>query len=250
MAQNFYPASQTMIDSALRLLGVIDPEGGITPTTTMRTNALEILNFMLTSWQADGLQLHVREEGSGTLVASQGSYTIGPSGDINQVRPQNILQAWIRNTTNSIDVPLNIVSQQEYFSLTAKTSESFPNTLYYDRQYKYSSNSGANAKGKIFLWPEPDTTTAAGNTLRFLFTRPIQDFSAVSGADGFDFPQEWYNAIRWGLASQLAPEYRLPLNEQNMILQRAAMEKALAMSWDSENTSLFFAPDERLYYGK
>lgn len=243
MAQSFYPTSTTVIDAALRVVGGLDPEGGITPTTTQRNNALEALNFLVTSWQADGLQVWCQKQGTYTLSSAVSSVTIGPGGTINVARPLSIQQAWLRDTVASpnVDTPVRVVGREEYNLLSVKTTTGTPNMIYYDPQYDLpGGNSGTTAKGTIYMWPVPDTSLATQYDLYFIYTRPLQDFSAVG--DGLDFPQEWFNAIKWNLTMAIAPEYQVPIMTWDRIVKLAEDTKEAALAWDGEQTSTTFSP--------
>jgi hypothetical protein len=242
MAQSYYPTAAQVIDAALGHIRAVDPEGSLTPTTTMNTRALVILNQIVTAWQAKGMQVWCIKNGSLTLVASTASYTLGPSGDVNIQRPQTVQQAWLHNTSANTDpIPLRSMGREEYNQITTKAQTGTPNSFYYDRQYDLpGSNSGTNAKGKLYLWPTADTTVAAAYTVTFVYTRPIQDFSATS--DSFDFPQEWYNAITWTLAAQLCPGYGVPVMYWDRIKAEAREALKLVEGWDSEQDSIQFIP--------
>ena len=246
MAQGFYPNAQTIIDAALRAIAVTDPEGALSPSTTERTNALEALNFIVTSWQADGLQVWCQKQASVALTAGQNSYTCGPTGNVVIARPTVISQAWLREASGSTptDSPLEIISRQTYNALSSKSSQGMPVQLFYDPLYDLpGGNSGANAYGKIYLFVTPDTTAATNYTLYFVYTRPIQDFNATT--DFLDFPQEWFNAIKWNLAYQLAFEYGVPVEILDRLKLIAKEEKDKAMSWDVEKESVYFQVDRR-----
>lgn len=247
MAQSFFPNSGSVVNDALKTIGATDPEGGVTPTTTQRTDALQMLNYLVTSWQAHGLQVWCQKEGSLTsLTAADGQYTVGSGGDINIQRPLSIQHAWLRDSTvtPAVDHTLRIISREEYNMLSTKESSGTPNCLFYDPEYDVpGSNSGATAKGKIYLWPEPDTSAASTYDLYFIYTRPIQDFSGLT--DNIDFPQEWYNAIMWNLALMLSFSYQVPLMKLDRIRAMAKETLELAMSWDRETTSVFLSPAVR-----
>ena len=62
----------------------------------------------------------------------------------------------------------------------------------------------------------------------------------------FDFPSEWYQALRWGLAAELAPEYGLSDQRTTLVIQRSQMYKDRLAAWDIENASTFLQPDVRM----
>ena len=73
--------AQTIINRALRLIGAI--EAGETPTSDESADALEALNAMIESWQTERLFVYALVDTSFSMVAGDGSYTVGPSGNFN-----------------------------------------------------------------------------------------------------------------------------------------------------------------------
>ena len=151
-------------------------------------------------------------------------------------RPLRILQAWIRNTVldPNIDIPLNIISRQEYNVLGSKFSTGTTNSIWL--------NPGPNtSQVKLFL--TPDTTAVATFRVYMVVQQPIDDISAADSVP--DFPNEWMQALVWGLADQLALEYGLPVNHRQEVLMKAEKYRELLVDWDIENESVFFVPDIR-----
>lgn len=242
MAQSFYPTALQVIDRALIDIGAVDPESGITPTTTQRTDALQVLNFLVTSWIGHGMQVWCQKQGTYVLTAAS-SYTVGPGDTIDIARPLDISYAWLRDTdaTPDIDTPLRVIGREEYIRISQKETTGTPSVLFYDRMYDLpGSNSGASAYGKIHLWPVPDAAAISKYDLYFIYTRPLQDFSATS--DTLDFPQEWFNAVRWNLAVELTPAYQVPLGKLREIKTLARDSLALALATDRENVSITISP--------
>jgi hypothetical protein len=174
-----------IIDSALRTLGVIGI--GETPTTEDYTNCSQALNIMIKSWSKKGYPLWVVSTQTINLVDGTASYNLG-------TRPVRIFGAYIRNTDNH-DTQLRLISNQEYDDLGNKTTEGTPNQIYYDNQL---------AAGTVYVYPVPDATSA-DYTIYVEAQRMFYDMSAST--DNFDFPQEWFQAIKWGLAAEIAVEY-------------------------------------------
>jgi hypothetical protein len=243
MAQSFFPNSGTIVNDALKIIAATDPEGAITPTTTQRTDALQMLNYLVTAWQAHGMQVWCQKVGTHTLTAGDGELTVGVGGDIAIQRPLSIQQAWLRNTVADPDQdkPIRIVSREEYFRQSTKASSGPPVMMFYDPEYDVpASNSGATQKGKIYLWPVPATDDVTTWDLYFIYSRPIQDFAGLT--DSLDFPQEWYDAIVWNLAHRLSFGYEVPSVKRQEIKQVAKDTLELALSWDRENTSVTISP--------
>lgn len=241
MAQTFYPTALRVIEQALVDIGAVDPEGGVTPGTSQTSGALEVLNFLVTSWQSHGMQVWCQKTTSLTMVDGTATYTMGPGGDINIARPMSVPQVWMHNTATGYDYVMSPMSRENYLGLANKETEGFPSMFYYDPKYDLpGSNSGASAYGTITLYVTPDAVAAADYTLGIRYTRPIQDFS--SSADFLDFPQEWYNALRWNLALNLCSSYEVPLGKWREIARLADETLKLALSNDAPPESMYVAP--------
>lgn len=246
LSYNFFPTGDTIITAALRRIRAYDPEDTTTISTTQFANGRETLNFLLSNWQALGLPIWCRKTTSKALTASDGTYTIGSGGDINVNRPLAIMQAFLRDSSNAtypVDTPLEIIGQNEYYLLSSKSSTGRPVQLYYDAGYDGLTNQGATAVGTIYLWPLPDTVTAANCTLNLIYQRPLLDFNA--SGDALDMPQEWYEAVRLNLALKMAPEYGYQASDYDRLEKEAENALMLALNWDTEMVSIYFAPDTR-----
>ena len=242
LSWNFFPDGDTIIKAALRRIRAYDPEEATTISTVQYDNARETLNMILSAWQADGLHVWtIKTTSALNLSASTGSYTIGSGATWNiSYRPLDILRAYLRDTDN-IDRPLEIISKQRYDMLSNKTQEGVPSCIYFDATYDGSSNQGSTSTATVYVWPEPDTAAATEYDVILVYQRPLLDFNAST--DELDMPQEWYNAVRLNLALALAPEYGMPVMDQDRLKVEADAAKELAMGWDREKTSLFIQPN-------
>ena len=227
-----------IIITALRKLGTVEPaDTTSTIDSNIVTNCAQALNLMVKQWMTEGIKLWTVTDYTLTLVASQTSYIIGPSGpDLVADKPLRLIQGLLRNisVTSYIDTPLQILSKQEYTTLGSKFSTGIANSVYL--------NPGlTSATVKFFL--TPDTSTATNYQAILTCQRPIYDISLSS--DVPDFPNEWMQALVWGLADQLSLEYGLPVNHRQEVLLRAEKYKMQLMDWDVEYESTFFQPDSR-----
>lgn len=222
-----------LINSSLRKLGVLAQ--GETPTTDQVTEAAFALNLLVKSWEADGMPLWALRTISVPLQASVNTYTIGPAGcAITNDKPLKVIQAWNRTTDSNVDIPMRLITKQEYAILGNKTSLGTPSQVYYEP---------LRDTGVIRVFPTPDSTTATSKTLYITYQKPYDDFT--SGTDNPDFPQEWYDAIVYGLALRLAPEYGIPGESRVLLGKEAEAAKQLAMSFGTEEGSLYFQRDYR-----
>jgi len=221
-----------IIKGALRLIGAIAQ--GELPTTDQTTEAAEALNLMVKAWEADGMPLWGIEEYDMTLVSGQREYTIGSGQTVNIPKPLKVLQVWNTNIAGEIDTPMRILTKQEYNILGNKTSQGIPIQAYYDPQREY---------GVLSLFPVPDSNAASGYHVSFVYQRPFEDF--VNATDNPDFPQEWLEALKYGLAVRLAPEYGLPIEQRQLLNKEAQEVKQIALNFGLEEGSLYFQRDFR-----
>lgn len=227
---NFATTRDGLINGALRLVGAIGQ--GETGTASQISEAADTLNMMVKSFMNYGMPLWAVKSYTGTLVASDNTYDIGLSKTWNTAKPLKIYNAYMHNTSTNIDVPVRIISRDEYLRFSGKTAEGFPVNLYYDPQ---------NTHGNIYLYPTPSSATASANTLVLVYQRPFEDFDAA--ADEPDFPQEWYEVIKYGLAVRLAGEYGLERFARKMLQEEFQYMLAQAQGFNQEEVSLFFTPD-------
>lgn len=134
-----------------------------------------------------------------------------------------------RRDSSVQDVPIFTVSRQEYFDTPNKTTQSRPVNVYYDPQL---------LGGEVHLWPAPETVN---DTILLSAKMPIEDFDSLVNTP--DFPQEWLNALSWGLAEEMALEYEVPAERHQRIAAKAGTLRATLSSWDNEENSIYFQPD-------
>lgn len=142
------------------------------------------------------------------------------------VRPLRVIEAR-RNDTS--DVPIDVISRQEYYDLPNKNENGKVNQVYYDPQL---------TTGTFKIWP---TGNAVDDKVEITVMLPIEDFDS-SNVDP-DLPQEWLRAIKWGLASDLGPEYGIDLKRQVYVDRKANRLLEEVSDFDSEGASVFFQVD-------
>lgn len=225
---NYSLVTNTIIDEAYDICGVGSEGEEISADQYAR--ARRSLNLMIKAWGASD-HLWQRTTASVTLVASQATYALAT---LFSVKPMRVLEVRRQVSSGSTDTPLTEWSRDEYFAQPNKTLDSTPVAFYYDPQL---------TTGTLYVWPRPDSTTASDMTLQVTYLRRIEDFD--SSNDDPDLPQEWLEALCYGLADRLAIKYvSNPIRRQE-INQRAAFHRAAIESWDTEPASLFLQPDMR-----
>lgn len=231
---NFTVTRDDIIKRALRLLGVVAQ--GETPTTAQVDEAAFALNMLAKAWQADGMPLWAIKQTSITLVNGQREYVMGIGQTIDIPKPLKIYEAFNRSSTSNVDIPMRPLTKQEYNLLGNKNSSGNPIQFYYDPQ---------RVSGTLSVFPVPTSVEAAANTIVITYQRPFEDFD--SATDEPDFPQEWFDALSYGLACRLAPEYGIPPTDRKTLWQEMSLIKQDALNFGLENGSMFFEVDRRSY---
>lgn len=148
------------------------------------------------------------------------------------MRPLRVLDALYRQTAGN-DIPVRIISREEYNRFGLKTSQGTSIQAYYDPQVN---------SGFFSFYPVPSDSVGQ---MYIEFQRPIDDF--VNSTDDFDLPQEWGEAIVWNLAMRLIPDYRVPELTANRIERLAGKFLKEVTDWDQEQASIYFQPNSWMY---
>jgi len=224
---NYNITAEDLITDALRVLGVIE-EGG-SASTSQKADCLPSFEMYIKGLQVEGLQLWATKSASISLTASDGTYTFSSTGDVTE-KALKITDAVLRDTSN-VDTTLMPLTREEWWALSDKTTAGFPTQYYYDPQL---------SSGNFNIWPTPDST-AAGYTIEVTYQRPLEDIDTVT--NNIDFPQEWLETIKYGLATRLAPMYGYPVRERQMLYQEYALLLKRVLDFDAEQESIYFQPD-------
>lgn len=223
-----------IIAGALRMLGVVAQ--GEAPTAIQITEAAEALNLMVKAFEADGMALWGITEYAVPLTNGVASYQIGVGKTINTPKPLKVIQAYNRDSISKVDIPMRIITRQEYNTLGNKTSSGNPIQCWYTPKLDH---------GVLTLFPVPNTTTATNNQVYIVYQRSFEDFTA--SGDNPDFPQEWLECLKYGLAVRLAPEYGLDTESRKFLSQEYNVIRATALSFGTEEGSITFGVDRRGY---
>lgn len=144
-------------------------------------------------------------------------------------RPLRILQARRSTTGSDSEIPAVKWSRQQYFAQPNKTSQGSVNNWYYSPQL---------TDGRLHVW---QTASNVDQVIKFTYIRPINISSET--VDIPDFPSEWYRTLKYNLAAEIAPEYRLPLDRLSYIVGKAAEFLDDSLGYDVEDDSLNIQPD-------
>ena len=201
-----------VVTAALRKLNITNV--GDDPDAEDAELAMTALNRMLKAWQNRGYNVWAVSQLSVTLTTAA-SYVMSP------VRPLRILGA--RFSRNGVEIPMQVMTRDEYDMLPQKLSTGTPTTYYYDRQREAA---------KLYVWPV--LTVAAGEVLNITYERETDDITSLDQV--LDLPGEYFDAAVYGLAARLSDDYQRDVPQ---IVARAEEELRIALAFDREE-SVFF----------
>jgi len=216
-----------VINSALRKLGVL-PEGATANSAQITAGAIA-LNAMVKGFQTDGMPVWAIKEYTFSTVAGTASYDMGIGKTINTPMPLKVLQGYRIEQTGAVNVPLLVYNHYDYDLLPVNAASGEPVNLFYQPFSTY---------GTLKLWPTPSDSDT---TITIVYQRPFEDMS--SATDDFDFPPYWTEALIYGLAWRLSPEYGIPLQDRSLLMKEAEFFHDRALSFGTEEGSLFLQPD-------
>lgn len=182
--------ARDVIERACRLARVLGE--GETLSAEGAADGLEALNQMIDSWNTDRLYVYNVREETFTLVAGDGSYTIGSGGDFSTTRPVQIERAFLRRL--GLDYRMQVVAWHEYDVWINKSAQSsLPFVLAYEPAYPL---------GTIKVYPLP----TENNELHIRTWTPL---SQLALGDTLTVPPGYLRALAFSLAEEIAPEYGL-----------------------------------------
>lgn len=231
---NWTMTQSAIVNAAFRKIGVVSD--GAVATATQITNANEALNNIVMSLYAQGMPVWAMTTTSFTpqlgVVAYPVGLTTGTQTNLIIPAPLKVTQAWTRDNISNTDIPMNIYTQYNYNLLSTKINTGYPVHLWYQP---------GNQQGTITIWPAPDQYTATNRVIFFVYQRPFKEFDATT--DTPDFPQVWLEPLIYSLAHRMSPEFGVPLSEQDKLNETANALITNALSFGTEEGSLFIQPD-------
>lgn len=155
------------------------------------------------------------------------------SYDVPLMRPLRVPAGRRMLYSSGIQTPMIVMSRLDYDFMPNPSNTGVFTQFFYDP--KTGNQSYITPMGIVNLWPTPGDYT---NAFRFVAQRPIQDFTNLSNLP--DFPAEWYAALRWNLAVEIAPEYDVPAERFDRLKLQADKWFTMASQWDREPESYLF----------
>lgn len=225
----FSLTSDQLVNAALRKISVLGD--GQTPTSTQLSNSTQALNTMLCTFTAKGMPLWVVTEYAVTPTSSS-TYTMGIGQTINIPAPLKVSQSILKDTTTGAIIPMTVKTHYDFNLLPTSSAPGAPISYWYEP---------LNQTGVLHIWPSPDSYTISNRVINIVYQRPFQNM--VSGTDTLDFPQWWHEAIIFGLAWRMCGDFGIPLNDRANLAKEAEYFLEEALSFGTEEGSLYFMPD-------
>lgn len=231
------PLESDIINKALRKIGVLGDYQTLGTSDVMYTNARFMLNAMLKQFATDGMPLWSIKELIIPFSAFAGTnkVSVGPTQTIATDKPLKIVQAWRRDNISNIDIQITVYSYQEYNALTNKTVQTGVPIF-------IALNPG-NTTSSIYTYLIPDTYWSTNGSLVIRYQKEFDD--SDTDTENLDFPSYWTLALIYNLATILAPEYGVPLNDRQLLAAEARQFKEAALGYGNDDGSFFFQVSRR-----
>lgn len=217
--------AERLIRQALYDVGRLNAGG--TPSDSLYEDCLQRLTDLIAHYQTRGCKLWLNSLLPITLTAGLKTYSLGPAGAVISEKPLRILEGWYVITSNGSRRPLDPLSWNTYYGLGNVTVPGEVTGYFVDKQ---------RDNLVVHFWSTPSASAASNGTVELLAQRyysgPVEVTQAVL------FPPEWYLALRWGLADELAT------SAPAVLAQRAALRAreflADLEAWDVEDAPVRF----------
>lgn len=196
--------ARTLIRRAMQKAGILSKNE--TPSADEANDALDTLNDVLAVFSNETLMNYVRIVSPFTMVSGTASYTIGTGGTFNTSRPVTIDSAYIRS--GSVDYEMEPISEENYDIIGMKTTRGIP--------FSFTYNNAAPL-GTLTVYPVPDSNYV-------IYLRMGKPVASLALDDVIDMPPGWNMFLVYTLAVLLAPEYGLPVSEDNKVFAARAKE--------------------------
>lgn len=224
--------TRLIIEGAIRLI----KGNAYRPSNSDLGAGLIGLNDLIASWSVDDILVPVVITENFTLTTGQGSYTIGPGGDFNTVRPTKIQRGIYIRDSADVDYPMRVITRELYNNLAIKDADGRPTRLYYKPSYPL---------GTIFF----NFVPTLAETIYFDSLKPLTEITNISAT--LVLPPEYKKALRFNLAIELAPEFadiKIPeLVIRNAEESKDALERVNSISLEEVKFDGILLPFRDLY---
>lgn len=219
-----YGTPQRIITMAYRDAGKIGFNQ--VPDSARFSDALMRLNDLVSHLRTRGIKLWLLEDIPLPLVDGKSMYTFGPGGDVDMTKPFRVEHGYaIDSSGNRREI--TGMGMVDWVRLSNHLTKG-PVTQYYVAK--------EDPLLKVHLWLTPD---AAADSIHLIVRKNADYIETLT--ESVMFPSEWYLALRWALADELASG--APIAVQQRCQQRASSFIDDLEGFDIENVSTQFVPD-------
>ena len=186
-----------ILEPAFRIAGLLlHPGQHLSATGSEALEGMQVLNDWLDWLTIDRLAVYATQRVLFSFVPNQGDYTIGlPTSNIPDQRPVRVDRASLvyTNVTPNIEVPLEVLNEQQYQALSPKSlTASTPTKVYYESLFP---------EGILHFWAVP---TVAYQMALYLW-RTVNQY--LTPSDPVQVAPGYRITMQYQLAVQLAERY-------------------------------------------
>lgn len=204
------PTASAIIDRAMRIARVnAAPGRSFQNPTSQKVEALTVLNDLLGTYRLMSMVWYEITTNVHTLVVGLNPHPIGSGAALDQPRPVQILQAYLRYLPSSPDTDTRLIqlTVQQYASIAAKDIESqIPQYFYYDCAMRTTGSLTAD-RGNVYLWPIPSQANEIVIYTPVILTEP------ASLTTDMILPPGYGRMLSYNLAVELIPLYPKRIND-------------------------------------
>lgn len=208
---NSYMTARDICQAAAEDLGVYS--GGESLSAADANSMLTRLNWMLKSWQADGVNLWREAEGVAEFLEGEKTATLDP-------RCIDVLEARYQQSS-SFQLPMQRMEIGEYMAIPNKDQAGAYPLIFYLRKLVDSVT--------MTVWPVPSQDTE----VKYSYARVIEDVTDLNQT--LDIPQQWMETVWTNLAVRCVTMFgvtRLDPAAVQLVTARAAMLEQKLMDQD------------------
>lgn len=209
-----------IIEGALRKCQVLAK--GQVPEAEDYTDCAIALNALIQSLVVDGMPLWKRTVVPITLVADQRDYALS-----NLVK---VAQVIIKDSSSAVELEPRSIYDLNCLPLSTGKPVHFT--------FLPSLENGV-----LRVWPTPNTAEATQYTLDAIVQKEVFTFAAST--DTPDFPVYYTETLIYGLASRIAPEYGVGIEDRRELERMFRILKEDAKGMGDDVGSFYFQPDRR-----
>lgn len=193
------------------------------PNASDGQKGFRVLNRMLAADTTENMMIFNNVSEVFTLTSQQ-TYTMGAGGDFNTTRPVEITAIYVRDT-NGNDIPVQMVSYEEYASIISKpVTSSIPLVAWCNASFPLYD---------ITLWPVPASTT-----WRLVVWSWKAFTSYTSVTDAVTLPPGYEDYMVYNLAQRLCISYGRPVPAELSAMARDSKAVVKRINEDVPTLSL------------